>query len=264
MAAATGLVVTLVCAASTGARQVLSGTSSTAKAGAAATSTPITPAHGPKFVPQLGDWEGSVNGFPVSFELLSVPRFQTQRHLPPYGYTDIVALEPSGCPPSAGHYSEDSIAVGHAVAFGGRGGFSLTPVGFGGGLQGARSAVLDTTFRPSPGCSGRLVWHLHPANRGAVPDSRWKVRFSDGESSTFRVKDGGRLATKIRLPQGLARCGGPLGAVDVFIGARGNAAVVQAKLNMGLHFSGPTAKGKVAVPGASCHRPSLKLTAAPG
>jgi hypothetical protein len=262
IAAVTALGLILVSAASTGARSLRSRTAHAAKPH----STPITPAHGARFVPQLGDWEGRANGFPVSFELLSVPRFQTLHHLPPYGYTDLTVLEPNSCPPSAGRYSESSIALGSPLEFGRRGGFGLTPVGFGGGLQAARSALLETNFRVDSGqhCSGRLVWHLHPANRIAVRDGRWKARFSDGETSTFSVHDGGRLATRLRLPHALEQCGGLVGALDVFIGARGNVAVAQAHLDVGMHFSGGTAKGRLAVPGASCQRPVLTMTASPG
>jgi hypothetical protein len=262
MAAVTALGLTLAGATSTGARSLLSRTAHAAKAH----STPITPAHGARFVPQLGDWEGRANGFPASFELLSVPRFQTLHHLPPYGYTDLAVLEPNSCPPSAGRYSESSIALGSPLEFGRRGGFGLTPVGFGGGLQAAHSALLETNFRVGSGqhCSGRLVWHLHPANRIAVRDGRWKARFSDGETSTFNVHDGGRLATRLRLPHALEHCGGMFGALDAFIGARGNAGVSQAKLDLGMHFSGSAATGRLSVPGASCLHPSLTMTASLG
>lgn len=225
--------------------------------------TPIKPVHGAPFVPKLGDWEGRANGFPVSFELLSVPRFKTKLGLLPYGFTNMVVLEPNACPPNPGHYGEDSITVGHPATLGRHGGFALTRFGFGGGLRGTRNALLEKTFKLSSGghCSGRLVWRLHPANRATVRDGRWKAHFSDGESSTFTVQGGGRLATKIPLPKALARCGGPVGAVDAFIGARGNAAFTQAKLELGVHFSGASATGKLSVPGASCRHASLTMTA---
>jgi hypothetical protein len=266
MAAVATLGLSLSGAPPTGARPLSGATGRAATAGAAARSTPITPAHGAPFVPRLGDWEGRVNGFPVSLEILRVPRFQTVRHLPPYGFRNLVALEPSTCPPSAGRYSEVSIAVGTAGSLGRRGSFGLTPLGFGGGLKSAASAVLETTFRVSSSqdCSGSLVWHLRPANRIAVPDGRWRARYSDGESSAFTVRDGGRLATKLRLPAALAACGGPIGAVDVFIGARGNVAVSEPEVDLGMHFSGAAATGRFSVPGATCHRPPLTMTASPG
>jgi hypothetical protein len=231
-----------------------------------AAKTPIKPVHGAPFVPKLGDWEGRANGFPVSFELLSVPRFKTKLGLLPYGFTNMVVLEPNGCPPNPGDYSEDAVTGGQPATLGRHGGFVLTRFGFDGGLAGTRSALLAKSYRLSSGgrCSGRLVWHLHPANRAAVPDGRWKAHFSDGESSAFTVLAGGRLATKIALPHALARCGGPVGALDVFIGARGNAAFTQSKLQLGVHFSGASATGKLSVPGASCRHASLTMTASRG
>jgi hypothetical protein len=251
----------LVGSTSTGAKPLSSGTARAAKAKPPAAKALIRPAHGNPYVPTLGDWEGKVNGFPASFALLSVPKFH-QLGRPPYGFTDVVALRPASCPPSSVRYSEETITGGRPAMVRRGGSFTLERFGFSGGLRGASSAVVMSSYTSSGGrCSGRLVWQMHPAKRARVLDGTWRAHFSDGESSTFDVQAGGRLATRIALPSRLHGCGGPTGALDLFIGARGNAAINQAKLSVGVHFAERTATGNLSVPGASCRHPSLTMTA---
>jgi hypothetical protein len=258
VAALSAFVFVLVGSVSTGAKP-LSRTARTGQAKSAARA-PIRPAHGKPYVPTLGDWEGRVNGFPASFALLSVPRFQ-QFGRPPYGFTDVVMLRPASCPPSSVRYSEETITGGRPAVVRRGGSFTLEQFGFSGGLLGASSAVLMGSYTISGHCSGRLIWQMHPANRAKVLDGAWRAHFSDGESSSFEVQAGGRLAVHIALPSGLRSCGGPTGAVDLFIGARGNAAIQPAQLSVGLHFSRNTATGAMSVPGATCAHPSLRMTA---
>jgi hypothetical protein len=239
----------------------VSTTASTRAAGArnaagVAAATPIHPAHGKAFVPALGDWEGTVGGFPASFRLLSVPRFQTKFSRLPYGYSDMVMLRPASCPPRPGHYNENVIAGIQPASVGAHGDFGLRHLGIGGGLRGRRRAVLNAS-----GCSGRLVWHLHPAHRAPVRDGRWKTHFSNGASGHFKVRSGGRLATDIAIPASLGKCGGPVGAVDLFIGDRGNAAVHQAKLTLRMHFKRARATGKLTVLVHKCEHKTVGITA---
>jgi hypothetical protein len=223
----------------------------------------IRPAHGKPYVPTLGDWEGKVNGFPTSFALLSVPSFK-QFGRPPYGFTNVVMLRPRSCPISTVSYSEETITGGRPAMIRRGGSFTLERFGFSGGLLGASRAVVFGSYSSSDGrCTGRLRWQMHPADRARVLDGTWRAHFSDGESSTFEVQAGGRLAAHITLPGRLSACGGPTGALDLFIGARGNAAIRERKLSVGLHFSQSTANGNVSVPGAKCAQPSLTLTATP-
>jgi hypothetical protein len=135
------------------------------------------------------------------------------------------------------------------------GSFGLGVYGFGGGLSATRQATLSATARVQSGggCTTKLRWRLHPALRRSVSDGTWKLHFSDGESETFRVQSGGRLATSIRLPTELARCGGPFGAVDLFIGPTGKATISQPKLNMLIDFSRRSATGQITVPGGCAH-----------
>jgi hypothetical protein len=255
-------VLVLVGSASTGARPLSSGTTPAAKANPSAATAPIRPAHGKPFVPRLGDWEGTVNGFPASFALLSVPRFQAQFGRPPYGFTDVVLLRPATCPARPALHTEETITGPGAGMIRRSGSFLLQRFSFSGSLQGARSALLMGSFAGGH-CSGRLIWHMHPADRAIVPDGTWKAHFSDGESSTFSVVAGGRLASHVVVPTGLHGCGAPTGAVDLFIGARGNAAIQTKGLSAGLHFSSGSATGRLSVPGASCSQPSLTMTATP-
>jgi hypothetical protein len=219
----------------------------------------IRPPHGKPFAPAVGDWEGTAGGFPASFKLTNVPSFRVQLGLPPYGFSNLVTLNPDSCPARSGRYSEDALTSAHPSPVKRQGGFGLERFGFAGGLTGARRALLVRRFKVG-GCSDRLTWHMHPAHRAPVRDGRWKVHYADGESGSFRVESGGRLAVHIVIPASLGKCGGPVGASDLFIGPRGQAAIHQAKLSLVMHFKRQTATGKVSDPARKCVRP-LGLTA---
>ena len=209
----------------------------------------ITPPGGAPFLPTLGDWEGTANGFPASFQLLYDP------HSSSYEFKDMVLLQPNGCPVSSWHYSEGLVSPHRLRTLRRDGTYGLTNAGLGGGLTGPHSALLTHSYNAGSGsCSGALKWKLHPAQRRTVQDGTWKLQFADGESKKFTVLAGGRLATSIGLPSELASCRGPSGAVDLFIAANGQARVSQPDVAVSLKFSATSASGEITVPGGSCPR----------
>lgn len=201
------------------------------------------PRHGRPFVPVLGEWEGTVNGFPASFGLGFDPKLSSQGGRQ-YGLSSVVALRPNACPASPQRYSEDVISAKRLIGLGNFGAFALSGVGFAGSLTGARSARLATSY-DAGSCRGTLSWRMHPANRRAVPDGRWRLSFRDGEQESFQVQAGGRLATSLGLPSELTRCSGATGSVDLFIGPGGLATVTQSDAQISIRFSGASASGEV-------------------
>ena len=216
----------------------------------------ITPRTGRPFVPEAGDWEGTAGGFPASFELRYAAGTSSPRG---YVFDTVLALLPAGCPVSPAHYSEDLISAARPTPIQASGSFGLARLGFDGGLRGAGSALLSTRYR-SGSCSGRLTWHMHPARRAAVQDGRWQATISGGEQAVFHVRAGGRLATAIALPAALARCGGPAGGVDLFIGTSGQAKLTRPDLRISIMFSGHSARGRIDG-GRGCPGGPLRLAA---
>jgi hypothetical protein len=216
----------------------------------------ITPGTGRPFVPATGDWEGTVSGFPASFDV----RYDARNpRAPGYAFDKVLALVPAGCPVNPARYAEDVISAARPSPIQASGSFGLARLGFDGRLQGPASAVLSTRYR-SGSCSGRLTWHMRPARRASVPDGRWRATFGDGERAVFGVRSGGRLATAIALPAALARCGGPAGGVDLFIGPSGQATLNRPDLRISIQFSGPRAYGRIDG-GRRCPGGSLRVAA---
>jgi hypothetical protein len=234
--------------------------------GAETSRPPITPRAGKPFVPATGDWEGSANGFPASFELRYVPRYASRYRLPPYGFTDIVTLEPASCPVVPYSYSENFLDETLSTPVRAGGSFGLARVGLRGGLTGSRTSVLSTVFRlppggGAPGCNGSLTWRLHPAQRRAVADGIWRLRFPDGTSETFEVRAGGRLATGIALPAAVTNCGAT-GVVDMFIATDGRARYAKpSALAVTLDFARRTASGEITVTGGGCANAPFPVSA---
>ena len=221
----------------------------------------ITPQRGKPYVPALGDWEGTVNAYPASFSLLSEPGFARRFGSPAYGYQDLVLLVPDKCPPSASNYLENLLTVGQPSPVRRHGSFGLTH-GFEGGLAGARSASLAARYHVSSGgCQGKLTWHMRPAKRRVVQDGTWRVQFSDGESGKFKVIAGGRVAASITLPTELKPCGGPFGAIDLFIGPSGTVNVTQPSLRVSASFSRARATGQLSIIGGTCSDKRFPLSA---
>ena len=214
----------------------------------------IKPHRGRPFVPVTGDWEGTVDGFPASFEVT----YNAAGQPTPYGAQDIVALAPNSCPVLASRYAANVISSSQRPVSVNRAGFlELERFGFAGNLTGARRASLSRAYHTGS-CAGRLSWQLHPAHRRVVQDGVWKLNFADGESSRFSVLGGGRLASGIKLPAVLARCNGLSGGLDLFIGARGNAATAQPGLRASMTFTRARASGQL-IDGCASEAFSAKL-----
>ncbi len=216
----------------------------------------IRPPHRPAYSPTLGDWEGSVDGFPASFALArdaKVPRGDAG-----IGVSRLVAFAPSGCPVSPSHTSETVLngrAPAHVRASG-----AITGLGLDGGLTGAHSATLRQAYRLGS-CRGTLTWHMHPATRRSVSDGAWKLRFGTGAGASFDVTGGGRLAAAVPLPQSLGLCHGLTGTLDAFIGPTGDAVSVAGGLRITLAFAGDRATGTLLDRAAGCATRTIRLTA---
>ena len=216
----------------------------------------IHPRHGQPFTPALGDWEGTADGFPASFSVVLVRR----AGVPGYAIGDVVLLRPHSCPTASDSYSVTPIQPSRPTPVGGHGGLGLTDFALGGSFTAAGSATLSA--RASDGsCSRTLTWHMHPRRRPAVADGTWRLRFNDGESSTFRVLGGGRAVAPIRLPAALARCNGVSGTVDLFIGASGLATISYPDLRVRMQFGRGHASGSVNAGGRGCSGGPIRLTA---
>jgi hypothetical protein len=211
---------------------------------------------GGRFVPALGDWEGTANGFPASFRLSYGPDANGDLN---YGLDRLVALRPAGCPVSSSRYSEDVISARRLNPFGAAGSLGLSRFKFGGAMQGARKATLSTRYRVG-GCSGTLTWHMRPATRTPVQDGVWRLHYSGGGSSRFRVQSGGRLASQIDVPAALERCNGVSGQYDLFIGPNGRAGISRPRLRASIRFSRRGGSGQVDDPGGGCANGPFRFT----
>jgi hypothetical protein len=219
-----------------------------AAAGGGSARPAISPLNGKPFIPVLGDWEGTVNGFPASFRL----RYErTSSGALRYGIDKLVVLSPSSCPVKSSQYSEDVIDSTNPNPLARAGALGLTRFGFGGRLVGARSATLTRHYRAGA-CQGTLSWRMHPATRRPVLAGRWKIRYADGESGTFHVEAAGRLASAIVIPSAITSCNGLLGEFDLFIGPDGKARLDQRNLRASITFTKKSGSGSVS--GRGCAR----------
>ena len=206
-----------------------------------------------------GDWEGIAGGFPASFELSYVPSDAAYPGYAPYGYGNLVLLEPSTCPFERYSYAEETVGAGGSYPVHANGSLGLRSYGIFGGLTGTRTAKLSMRI-DSPPCRRTFVWRMHPAHRLAVYDGTWRLRFADRESQTFKVSAGGRLATGFGVPQAVSNCGGPVGGFDLFVPANRVATLTTPhQFAVKLTFLRKIASGQITVPGSSC-RP-LKMSA---
>lgn len=233
-----------------------------------ASDAPITaPGHSP-FVPKLGDWEGTVGGYPASFELASEPSYLAFG-LPPYGYQNLTTVMPDSCPTASDRYAVGVIGEHDVTPLGVGGSFPLARDGITGAISGPSSAALSRRFDTSggsakPGCRGALTWAMHPAVREPVDDGAWALRFVGGETQPFSVSGGGRLALGVVFPASLGRCGGPQGDVNLFIGPGGAASVKRphGALTLRLGFtSATTATGQVTARTERCGAFHLAMAA---
>jgi hypothetical protein len=219
----------------------------------------ITTRKGEAFLPTLGDWDGTVNGFPASFELTYDASMTQPPGTPQYGLLHVVVLRPNVCPPTPGHYAESVVDGKLSSKIGKYGSLGLSRFSFGGGFTGPRTATLSSHYNAG-GCSGNLIWHMHPARRRPVDAGTWTLKFAGGESTPFTVLAGGRLATSIGLPKALTDCNGLEGAVDVFIAPNGVAKITQPSLKLTMRFSRRTASGQLNS-GGGCAGGPIRFTA---
>jgi hypothetical protein len=224
-------------------------------------SLPTIQAHkGKAFVPTLGDWEGTVNGFPASFQLRHDTSLPQRAGRPQYGLTHIVVFRPDACPASSVRYSEAVVDGQLSSQLGSWGSLGLSHFGFGGGFTGRRSATLSSHYKLKA-CSGQLTWNMHPANRGQVNTGAWAVKFNGGATGKFTVLAGGRLATAFEIPAALTSCNGLEGAVDAFIAPNGTAKISNSVLSLTMQFSRRTATGQLNSGGSGCASGPIKFTA---
>lgn len=197
---------------------------------------PITPPHGRPYRPVTGNWEGSVDGTPISFQLIYDPSYK-RFHMAPYAYEDLTILNQGensyvpGCPTAYGFQTSEVISEGTPAGLISTAGiFSARYFTAHGRLTGPRSALFTAKEKSPPiglywrECARTLTWHLHPAHRRPVADGSWELRFADGESERFTVSAGGRLALNLGLPATAGGCGAPFSEVDLFIEADRSAA----------------------------------------
>ena len=221
----------------------------------------IRPRTGHAFRPKLGDWEGTVDGFPASFQLSYDRSLPQHAGVPQYGLSHIVMLRPAGCPPNADHYAETIIDGQTPGEIGGFGTLALTRFGIDGSFTGARTATFSTGYATSSSCTGHLIWHMRPAVRHTVDDGAWSARFRDGETERFAVMAGGRLATGFTLPRLMTACNGLSGGLDVFIGASGTARYAGTTLLATIRFGARSASGTLNAAGHGCPGGPVRFTA---
>jgi hypothetical protein len=222
---------------------------------------PTIKAHqGKPFVPILGDWEGTVNGFPASFQLRYDASLPQRAGTPQYGLMHVVVVRPNACPPRSSRYGEAVVDGQTASEIGPWGSLGLSRFDLGGGFTGRRSATLSGRFHLGS-CSGRLIWNMHPVTRPQVDDGTWNVRFNSGATGKFTVMAGGRLATSVQIPAALTSCNGLEGAVDVFIAPDGSAKISNSALSLTMQFSRRTATGKLNSGGRGCAGGPIRFTA---
>lgn len=215
----------------------------------------LTPAHGGPFAPVRGDWEGSADGFPVSFQVGT-----TGDASPRVTFDRLVALVPASCPVSASTYSEQIMDSTRPALVPANGTFKV--FAFSGAFTGPRTVKLSERYR-SGRCTGTLRWTLHPARRTTVTDGTWRLRFAGGETATAHVAAGGRVLTGLRLPRALKACNGTSGNVDLFIGPSGRARLSSSAVRVAMRLARRSATGTVNAGGAGCRSGPISFTARP-
>jgi len=197
--------------------------------------------------PDLGDWEGIADGFPASFAIGRAPAYPGDL---PYGFRDLVLVEPSTCPYVPSQAGESQVGFGGGVfPLRADGSFGLGGRGVNGGVTGARTASLWVRefFPPAEKkCDGRLTWRFHPAHRLPVNDGSWVMRISNGTTQSFQVNAGGRYASGIAY----SSCVGA-GDLGLFIPADGKARFDDGSEQLRLNFFKGRATGTISFPGAN-------------
>ncbi len=225
---------------------------------------------GRSFVPALGDWSGSENGYPVSFQLLYKPRLGHHYDSSPYFFTDVAVLEPEvdthapGCPmvgASAGFFDEgidEPLRAGGTLTLTNGADVRLR-------ITGPHTAVvsLADVYPKSSGvpaaCNRRLSGAVRADKRRKVTDGTWSLQGSSagaGAGSTFTVRAGGRVASGVEFPTLPSTCGNSsIGSLVLYIEPDGKATLSKAgAYSIALDFTGPgSASGQMSFgTGAEC------------
>jgi hypothetical protein len=237
-----------------------------ARVGPASNLPPLRPSHnGHRYTPVTGDWEGTVDGLPVSFQLTKQPTFPERYGSTQYGFSNFVVAEPQSCSaPTEGPFSFATVEVGRYGQVGDNGSFNINQIS--GGLTAPRTARLAGSFRVGDAsgqtCTLSRSWTASPAHRNPVHDGSWTVRYGDGETGTFRVTAGGRLVSRLTPPNAaLGVCGiEPSGGLSAFIDTGGSALdQLPDVLTLSLQFSDRSATGTLTLPG--CTTATVPVTA---
>ena len=196
----------------------------------------IQPLSGKSFIPTVGDWEGTADGFPASFELRYDPALRGQPGIPRYGLSQIVIFLPSACPVNASRYRETFIE-GNPDQLGAHGSLQLAEFGISGRFGAAKAATMASRFA-LPACRGTLTWHMVPAARRRVDDGTWTARFTGGNQ--WAVHRGGRRAgcRRSRPPAAAGELQWRERRLNLFIGASGVSRYSSAVVRLKLTFSG--------------------------
>lgn len=225
---------------------------------------PAIVAHGHRFVPDTGNWDGSApGGFAASFELGYKP--SNAIFGSPYSYGDLLTFTPSfspsptGCPVAAESTAYGVVGEGALFALKREGGFGLTKSDLFGGIVGSTRAVLTQREQWPPGaefaqCPRSITWTFHPAPRRSVRDGSWALHLRGGETQMAKVLGGGRALNSVALPN-VGECGGGLGSVTLFISADGVAKFSEpgAITSVTITFDTPTsANGEISEATATC------------
>jgi hypothetical protein len=230
---------------------------------------PAIRVHGHRFVPVTGDWEGTADGYPASFELSYAPFYSI-----PYGLNDLVRMAPTSCP--AGVYPSTSPVIdgGGLAALGPGGSLGAGRYNVHGGLTGARTATLWSKIAYAgtapASCVSRLTFRMHPARRTKVDDGTWAVRYTGAEAQKLGVTAGGRLASPLAIPPSTDTCypnyltpPGELGdSLQLFIGPSGLATSQFSYwgITATIGFRKTTLSGQLVINNQTCHNSTFPLT----
>jgi hypothetical protein len=230
---------------------------------------PAIRVHGHRFVPVTGDWEGTADGYPASFELSYAPFYSI-----PYGLNDLVRLAPTSCPAGVFPPASPVIDGGGLADLAPGGSLGAGQYDVHGGLTGARTATLwsKITYAGTvpASCVRRLTFRMHPARRTKVDDGTWAVRYTGGGAQKLSVTAGGRLASPLAIPPSTDMCypnyltpPGELGdSLQLFIGP---SAVATSQfgywgVTATIRFRQTTLSGQLVINNQTCHGSTFPLT----
>jgi hypothetical protein len=245
------------------------GTLALAPTAAAHPRRPAIRVHGHRFVPVTGDWEGTADGYPASFELSYAPFYSI-----PYGLNDLVRMAPTSCPAAVLPPASPVIDGGGLAALDPGGSLGAGQYNVHGGLTGARTATLWSKITyagtGSASCVHRLTFRMHPARRTKVDDGTWAVGYTGAGAQKLSVTAGGRLASPLAVPPSTDVCypnylapPAELGdSMQLFIGPSGLATSQFGYwgITATVRFGRATLSGQLAINNQTCHDSTFPLT----